>query len=62
MKELFTSRKKEEDEENAIYAHYKKFISQGPSYFGDLDEADGTLLEFEREAEEAGMLTLHRFE
>ncbi|KIJ57219.1 hypothetical protein M422DRAFT_198639 [Sphaerobolus stellatus SS14] len=53
VRELFMSKKKEEDEENAIYTHYKKFIAQGPSYFGDLDEADGSLLEQEHEAEEA---------
>ena len=48
------SKKKEEDEENQTFAHYKKFIGQGPAYFGDVDEADGNLLESEREAEEAG--------
>lgn len=51
------SKKKEEDEENQILAHYKKFIGQGPVYFGDVDEADGSLLEWERDAEEAGMFT-----
>jgi len=58
VKELFQSKKKEEDEENAIYSHYKKFIAQGPSYFGDLAETDGSLLEYEHEAEEAGTLWL----
>lgn len=35
-------------------------MNQGPSYFGDLDESDGKLLEFEREAEEEGMSTHFR--
>lgn len=54
VKELFSSRKKEEEEENQALAYYKKFMNQGPAYFGDLDEADGTLLEYEQEAEEEG--------
>lgn len=55
VKELFQSRAKEEDEENQAHAYYKKFANQGPSYYGDLDEKDGTLLEFERRREEEGM-------
>ena len=35
-------------------AHYKRFMNQGPAYYGDLDEADGKLLAYEREAEEEG--------
>lgn len=31
-------------------------MNQGPAYFGDLDETDGTLLQYEREAEEEGTL------
>ncbi|PCH35070.1 Isy1-domain-containing protein [Wolfiporia cocos MD-104 SS10] len=52
VRELFQSKKKDEDEENQAKNFYKKFTSQGPVYFGDLDEADGTLLEFEMRAEE----------
>lgn len=52
VRELFQSKKKEEDEENQAQAYYKKFTNQGPAYFGDLDEADGTLLEYEQHAEE----------
>ncbi|KAH9932892.1 pre-mRNA-splicing factor ISY1 [Fomitopsis serialis] len=52
VKELFTSKKKEEDEENQAQSYYKKFTNQGPSYFGDLDEQDGNLLEYEMHAEE----------
>jgi hypothetical protein len=55
VRELFQSRKKEEEEENQALAYYKKFMHQGPAYFGDLDETqsgDG-LIEYEREAEEA---------
>lgn len=54
VRELFQSRKKEEEEENQVLAHYKKFMKQGPAYYGDLDEADGKLLIYEREAEEEG--------
>ena len=54
VRELFQSRKKEEEEENQVLAHYKKFMNQGPAYYGDLDEADGKLLAYEREAEEEG--------
>ncbi|KAH7883122.1 Isy1-like splicing factor [Phlebopus sp. FC_14] len=55
VRELFQSRKKEEEEENQALAYYKKFMHQGPAYFGDLDEteANAVLLEYEREAEEA---------
>lgn len=56
VRELFQSRKKEEEEENQALAFYKKFMNQGPAYFGDLDENDGKLLEFEREAEQEGKL------
>lgn len=52
VRELFQSRKKEEEEENQAQAYYKKFMNQGPAYYGDLDENDGKLLEFEHEAEE----------
>ncbi|OJA20923.1 hypothetical protein AZE42_00910 [Rhizopogon vesiculosus] len=52
VRELFQSKKKEEEEENQALAFYKKFMNQGPVYFGDLDEADGKLLEYERQAEE----------
>jgi len=52
VRELFEGRKKDEEEENQVLAYYKKFMNQGPSYFGDLDEADGKLLKFEREAED----------
>ena len=48
------SKKKEEDEENQAQNFYKKFTNQGPAYFGDLDEQDGKLLEFEMHAEEEG--------
>ena len=54
VKELFESRKKEEDEENATQSFYKKYTNQGPAYFGDLDEVDGELLKYEEEAEQAG--------
>jgi len=52
VKELFESRKKEEDEENATHNFYKKFTNQGPAYFGDLDEVDGELLKYEEAAEQ----------
>ncbi|KAL1748056.1 Isy1-like splicing factor [Schizophyllum fasciatum] len=52
VRELFESKKHEEEEENQAYAFYKKFMNQGPAYYGDLDEADEKLLQFERNAEE----------
>lgn len=54
MRELFQSRKKEEDEENQALAYYKKFMDNGPTYYGDADEVDGTLLAHERELEDEG--------
>jgi pre-mRNA-splicing factor ISY1 len=59
VKELFESRKKEEDEENATQNFYKKYTNQGPAYFGDLDEVDGELLKYEEAAEEAGWEEAH---
>ena len=58
VKELFESRKKEEDEENATHNFYKKYTNQGPAYFGDLDEVDGELLKYEEAAEQTGMQQL----
>ncbi|KAJ6462278.1 Isy1-like splicing family-domain-containing protein [Mycena vitilis] len=52
VRELFQSRKKDEDEENQALAYYKKFMDQGPTYYGDLDEVDEALLQTEREAED----------
>ncbi|KAI0752862.1 Isy1-domain-containing protein [Daedaleopsis nitida] len=52
VKDLFMSKKTEEDEENKVQNYYKKFQNQGPAYFGDLDEADGHLLEYEMHAED----------
>ncbi|KAJ7258214.1 Isy1-like splicing factor [Mycena rebaudengoi] len=52
VRELFQSRKKEEDEENQALAYYKKFMDNGPTYYGDADEVDGTLLAHERELED----------
>lgn len=54
VKELFASKKKDEEEENQAANYYKKFLNHGPAYYGDLDEADGKLLEYEMEAEERG--------
>ena len=56
VKELFASKKKDEEEENLAANYYKKFLNHGPAYFGDLDEADGKLLEYEMQAEERGMI------
>ncbi|KJA23748.1 hypothetical protein HYPSUDRAFT_137406 [Hypholoma sublateritium FD-334 SS-4] len=52
VRELFQSRKNEEEEENQVLAYYKKFMNQGPAYYGDLDEDDGKLLAYEHEAED----------
>ncbi|KAF7312201.1 hypothetical protein MIND_00233000 [Mycena indigotica] len=48
VRELFQSKKNEEEEENQALAFYSKFMNQGPTYFGDSDEADDELLEFEK--------------
>jgi pre-mRNA-splicing factor ISY1 len=62
VKELFESRKKEEDEENATHTFYKKFTNQGPAYFGDVDEADGELLKYEEVAEQEGTFVTFRWQ
>lgn len=54
MKELFASKKHEEEEENLALNFYKRFMNQGPAYYGDLDESDGSLLQYEMNAEEEG--------
>ena len=54
VRELFASKKTEEDEESRVQGYYRRFQNQGPAYFGDLDEAEGGLLEFEMRAEEEG--------
>lgn len=54
MRDLFQSRKNEEEEENQVAAYYKKFTNQGPAYYGDLDEVDGKLLAYEQDAEDEG--------
>lgn len=59
VRELFQSRKKEEEEESQALAYYKKFINQGPAYYGDLDENDGTLLEYEEEWVKEGRYLVH---
>ncbi|KAJ8496898.1 hypothetical protein ONZ45_g12274 [Pleurotus djamor] len=51
VRELFQSRKQEEEEENQAFAFYKKFMNQGPPYYGDMDENDGELLKYEEQAE-----------
>lgn len=60
VRELFQSRKKEEEEENQVFAFYKKFLNQGPVYYGDLDDNDQNLLHYERQAEAEGTLPLLR--
>jgi pre-mRNA-splicing factor ISY1 len=55
VKELFQSRKKEEEEENQALNFYKKFMDQKPAYFGDLDEQDAALLKYEHALEDEGL-------
>ncbi|THU84953.1 pre-mRNA-splicing factor ISY1 [Dendrothele bispora CBS 962.96] len=52
VRELFQSRKNDEEEENRTLGYYKKFLNQGPAYYGDLDETNEKLLEVERQAED----------
>jgi pre-mRNA-splicing factor ISY1 len=62
VKELFESRKKEEEEENQALNFYKKFMNQGPAYFGDMDEQDEALLKYERAAEDEGKIPSNRLQ
>lgn len=55
VKELFASKKHEEEEENLALNFYKKFMNQGPAYYGDMDEVDGSLVQYEMNAEEEGV-------
>jgi len=50
VKELF-EKGAEADEETIASQHYKKYQNQGPSYYGDLDEAEDELLSYEVDAE-----------
>ncbi|KAF9045181.1 Isy1-like splicing factor [Panaeolus papilionaceus] len=52
VRELFESRKKDEEEESEAVSYYKKFMNQGPAYYGDLDEVNSKVLDYEREAED----------
>ncbi|KAJ6492226.1 Isy1-like splicing factor [Mycena sanguinolenta] len=52
VRELFQSRKKDEEEDNLALEFYRKFQNQGPSYYGDADETDGSLLAFEQKAQD----------
>ncbi|KAF7337507.1 hypothetical protein MSAN_02223700 [Mycena sanguinolenta] len=52
VRELFQSRKKDEEEDNLALEFYRKFQNQPPSYFGDADETDGSLLAFEQKAQD----------
>nr|GAT60890.1 predicted protein [Mycena chlorophos] len=54
VRELFQSKKHEDEEENQALAFYSKFMNQGPSYFGDTDEADDELLNYEKGLEAEG--------
>ncbi|KAL4065999.1 Isy1-like splicing factor [Scleroderma yunnanense] len=61
VRELFQGKKKEEEEESQAFAYYKKFMGQGPAYYGDLDETQGPdgILGYERAAEEAEWRNAH---
>ncbi|KAJ6520128.1 Isy1-like splicing factor [Mycena sanguinolenta] len=52
VRELFQSRKKDEEEDNLALEFYRKFQKQPPSYYGDADETDGSLLAFEQKAQD----------
>ncbi|KAG8956819.1 NineTeen Complex (NTC) component [Tulasnella sp. 424] len=51
VRELF-QKSTEVSEEDQSFTFYKKFLNQGPDYYGDLDENDEALLQREKEAEE----------
>ncbi|KAF7327538.1 hypothetical protein MKEN_00332700 [Mycena kentingensis (nom. inval.)] len=54
VRELFQSKKNEEEEENQALAFYSKFLNAPKSYYGDEDEADAALLEYEQQLEDKG--------
>jgi pre-mRNA-splicing factor ISY1 len=54
VKELFQSRKVEEEEQNATFNHYKRFMDQGEDYYGTPVDGDDDLDKLEREEEENG--------
>lgn len=58
VRELFQSRKDDEEEENKVFAHYKRFLNRGPPYYGDVDDTNPQLLAYEQSTEEDGELKL----
>ncbi|KAJ7264491.1 Isy1-like splicing factor [Mycena haematopus] len=52
VRELFQSRKKDEEEDNLALQYYRKFQNQPPAYYGDADETDDTLIAFETKAQD----------
>lgn len=46
----------EADEESQVAAYYRKYQGHGPAYYGDLDESNDALLEYEVQAEEQGIV------
>ncbi|KAG8868699.1 NineTeen Complex (NTC) component [Tulasnella sp. 331] len=59
VKELFQKSAAVPEEEQS-YAFYKKFQNQGPDYYGDMDEADESLLAYEKGAEEEGWTDVYK--
>lgn len=51
VKELFQSRKKEEEEENAVETFYKRFSNKDGDYYGDLNNDTENLEEIEMKEE-----------
>ncbi len=49
----------EADEESQVAAYFRKYRGHGPAYYGDLDEANDSLLEYEVQAEEHGIVAQH---
>ncbi|KAG8894300.1 NineTeen Complex (NTC) component [Tulasnella sp. 403] len=58
VRELFQT-SKEVPEEEQSYAFYRKFLNQGPEYYGDADE-DDALLQYEKQAEEEEWASAYR--
>ncbi|CDZ96265.1 mRNA splicing factor [Phaffia rhodozyma] len=53
VKELFSKKAVAETDESQRAELFRRYRNQGPEYYGDLDETDGTVLDAEREREES---------
>ncbi|KAL7416695.1 Isy1-like splicing factor [Mrakia frigida] len=52
VKEMFAKKSQGGDEESVRGEIYKRYRNQGPAYYGDMDEVDGSVLADDRQLEE----------